>query len=174
MALSGHINLDIDVSETLSADLGSANWRYRTPWTNAFANGSGANQASKVFQDTFSLAASASISYDLAGALTGPMGAAVVFTRIYALCIQRTTSYAATTQDENLLIGGNFILTAFLVPGADTLAAVKIPIGPRGMFAVVFPGPTGIPVTASTGDTVTITNGSSADVVAGRALILGS
>jgi hypothetical protein len=174
MSLRGHVNLDLDIAETLSSDLGSASWAYRTVWTNAFSNGSGANQASKVFQDSFSLAGSASVSYDLAGALVGPMGAAVVFTRIYAICFQRTDAYVASTQDENLLIGGNFILTKLLVPGADVLAAVKIPIGPRGLFAHVFPGPTGVAVTAGTGDVITLTNDSAADVVAGRTLILGS
>jgi hypothetical protein len=174
MALRGHVNLDLDVEETLSADLGSASWAYRTVWTNAFANGSGNGQANKVFQDLFSLAGSGSVSYDLSGALVGPMGAAVVFTRIYALCFQRTDAYDNPDQDENLLLGGNFILTKYLLPGADVLSAVRIPIGPRGLFCAVFPGPDGVGVTASTGDVVTLTNASSGDTVAGRTLILGS
>lgn len=174
MTLSGHLNLDVDVSEAASTELGAASWAYRTNWTNAFTNGSGANQASKVFADTFSLAGSAAVSYDLNGALTGPMGAVVTFSRVYAICIQRTDAYVASTQDENLLLGGNFILTKYLIPGADTLAAVTIPIGPRGMFAVVFPSPTGVAVTATTGDIITLTNASAADVVAGRTLIIGS
>jgi hypothetical protein len=170
---SGSLNLDINVSEAADSDLGSATWTYATVWGNSFSNGSGANQASKVFVDTFSLAPSATLSYDLDGALAGPLGA-VTFSRIYALCLQRTDAYAATTQDENLLIGGGFILTKYLIPGADTLAAVKIAVGPRGTFVTVFPGPTGVAVTATTGDIITLTNASSADTIAGRTLILGS
>lgn len=174
-ATSGSIQITPSVTETATTDLGSASWVYgsSTPWSNTFTSGTGLNQANKVFQDTVSLAGSAAQTYDLDSTLTGPL-ATVTFSRIYAILVQRTDTPTASTQDENLNVGGDFILTKYLTPGADTLSAVTIPIRPGGTWYFLAPDSTGVAITASTGDQITFTNASSADTVNFKVLILGS
>lgn len=172
-ATTGNIQLGVNIEETATVDNGTASWILHDQIARTFTNGSGNNQASKIYQDTVTLAGSGSSTVDLDSTLTCNLGTCS-FTRIYAIIIQRTNDYTASTQDENLTISGDFILTKYLLPGADTLSATTIPIGPKGLFVAVFPGPTGVAVTASTGDELTITNASSADSCTYKIYILGS
>lgn len=172
-ATTGNIQLGVNIEETATVDNGTASWILHDQIARTFTNGSGSGQASKIYQDTVALAGSGASTIDLDSTLTCNLGTCS-FTRIYAIIIQRTDAYAASTQDENLLIGGDFTLTKYLVPGADTLSAVTVPVGPAGLFVAVFPGPTGVAVTASTGDQITVTNASSADTCNYKIYILGS
>jgi hypothetical protein len=177
-ATSGTIQLVPSVTETTTTDLGAATWTYpaagSTSWNNTFTSGTGLNQANKVYAKSVTLAGSAASTIDLDSTLTGPSGTSVSFTRIYSILIRRTDTPAASTQDENLKIGGDWILTKYLLPGADTLAAVTIPLPPGGIFYILAPNSTGIAITATTGDELTITNASSADSCTYQILILGS
>lgn len=170
---SGNVALRLQVDETTATDLGASTWKLQTEWPKVFSNGVGTNQASKVFQDTVTLAGSGAQSYDLDSTLTGPLGS-VTFSRIFAIAVRRTNAPAATTQDENVTIGGDFVLTKYLLPGGDTLANTTIPIHPGGVFFFVAPNSTGVAVTATTGDVVTLTNASSADSCTLEVVILGS
>lgn len=172
-ATSGDIQIKFSVAETATMDLGTAQWTLATAWLNAFSSGSGIGQASKVYQDSATLAGSGAITYDLDSTLTGQLGT-VSFTRIYMIAVRRTDTPVATTQDENVKIGGDFILTKFLLPGADTLSAVTIPLRPGGVFLYISPDSTGTAITASTGDELTFTNASSADSTTLQVIILGS
>ena len=174
-ATEGTIELKIDVTETATTDLtrGSATYALRDRWVRSFSNGSGSGQASKIFIDSVTLAGSGTQSYDLDGTLTGPIGS-VTFSRIYGIFIHRTNAYVASTQDENVTIGGDFIVTKYLIANGDTLANVAVSLGPNGVFHTTFPGPTGIAVTATTGDALTLTNASSADSVTCEVVIIGS
>jgi len=171
--VSGSIQVTPTVTETATVDNGAATWTYgaSTPWSNTFTNGTGLNQVNKVFQDTVSLAGSAAQSYDLDSTLTGPL-ASVTFTRIYAIIVQRTDTPAASTQDEALSVGGDFVLTKYLGGWVDD--AILIPIRPGGALYILAPDSTGIAVTATTGDVITLTNASSADTVNFKILVLGS
>lgn len=174
-ATSGTIQIVPQVTETSTTDLGSSSWTYpasgNTSWNVTFTNGSGTSQANKVYQDSVTLAGSAASTIDLDSTLTGPL-ASVSFTRIHSILIKRTDAYAASTQDEVLSIGGDFILTKFLAGWTDD--AVTIPLRPAGTFVYVSPDSTGTAITASTGDQLTITNASSADSCTFLIVILGS
>lgn len=172
-ATTGSIATNINVDETATVDNGTATFLLRSAWTRTFTSGSSTNQASKIYQDTVTLAGSGTSTIDLDSTLTCNIGTCS-FTRIYGIFIQRTDAYVASTQDENLTIGGDFILTKYLLPGGDTLSGVTIPIGPYGIFSTIFPGPTGVAVTATTGDQITITNASSADSCSYVIVVLGS
>lgn len=176
MAISGTVTLGFDITEVASPDIGSATGRVAPSWVKTLTNGTGIDQANKIFVDSVTLAGSAAQSYDLDGAaLVGVLGQVMgAFSRIYGVFIRRTDAPAASTQDENLLIGGDFILTKYLIPGADTLSAVTIPVHPGGCFAFIAPNATGVAVTASTGDVITITNASSADSCTFEIVILAS
>ncbi|OGR95739.1 MAG: hypothetical protein A2V88_15975 [Elusimicrobia bacterium RBG_16_66_12] len=115
--------------------------------TVTLTNGSGLNQANKVFVAT----AAATTSYDLDSTLTGPLGS-VSFTRIVGIRV-----VAASANSAAISVGGDWILTKYLTPGGDTLANTTIPVSINGSWEFVAPTAAGIAVTATTGDVVTIT-----------------
>jgi len=144
-------------------DQGSLRWELGTDSGQksiTFTNGSGALAVNKVFVDH----AATTTTYDLDGSLTDPTGATISFARIAAVRIIPDPGNAAA-----LALGGDFILTKYLTGWVDDV--VTIPIHKTGFWTFVAPDATGVAVTASTGDQLTITvSGSDAyDIV-----ILGS
>jgi hypothetical protein len=160
MALTASIKSKITAVQTAAPDLGSTRFELTAAGGNIdfdFTDGSGLNQANKIFADS----AAATTTYDLDGSLTGPLGT-VTFSRIVAIRIK-----AATTNAAAIAVGGDFILTKYLTPGADTLSAVTIPVHIGGMFTFVAPSATGVAITATTGDqlTLTVTGSDAFDIV---------
>lgn len=177
MALTGSVGVSFDLLRTSSPDFGSASYQHAANWVKTLTDGTGLNQVNKVFVDSVTLAGSATQTYDLdSGSLADPSGVAsgvvAAFSRIVAILIRRTDTPAASTQDENVTIGGDFILTKYLLGWTDD--ALTIPLHPGGIFAFVAPNSTGVAVTASTGDQITLTNASSADSTTVQIVILGS
>jgi hypothetical protein len=170
---AGSSAIKFAIQQTNTTDLGTASWAYSADWLKAFADGSGINQANKIYQAKITLTGSGTSTIDLDSSLTGPL-ATVSFSRIYLLAVRRTDTPVASTQDENVTIGGDWILTKYLIPGADTLSAVTLPLRPGGTFFIVAPDATGIAVTATTGDQVTFTNSSSADTTHLEVVVIGS
>src|SRR3972149_1624666 len=97
MPQSGSVLVQIDSILTKVLDLttpaGSLNYRKRT----ALANGTGANQADKVFHDTRTLAASGADELDLAGAMADVFGDLITFVRVKVVMI-----YSASTNGSPL------------------------------------------------------------------------
>lgn len=178
MAVSGSVALGLDLTETATPDMAGATAvaKLGPTWVKTLTSGTGLDQCNKIFVDTATLAGSGSQAYDLdSGTLVGQMGQVLAaFSRIVAIFIRRTDTPAASTQDENLTIGGDWILTKYLLPGGDTLSGVTIPLHPGGIFMFVAPNSTGVAVTATTGDGLTITNASSADSCSYELVVLGS
>ncbi len=179
MSLKATVTLGFDVNRTSSPDIGSSSYQSAAAWAKTLLDGVGLNQVNKVFVDKVTLAGSGTVTYDLdSGALADPSGVSggvvAAFSRIVAIFIRRTNTPAATTQDENVKLHGDFILTKFLSPGGDTLVNVSIPIRPGGIFAYIAPDATGVAVTASTGDQITLTNESAGDSTDLEVVILGS
>lgn len=173
MGLSGRVKANIYALLGGTVDIGGANWQADENWEKTFTDGAGIDQANKVFQDKITLAGSGVQTYDLDSALVGPLGT-VTFSRIYAICIRRTDAPVASTQDENVALKGDFILTKLLIPAGDTLTNMYIPIRPGGEFIYVCPDATGVAITASTGDELTLTNISAGDTCNLDVIILGS
>lgn len=176
-ALTGKVTVAYDLLRTTSPDIGSSSWTSASSWLKTYTDGTGLNQINKVFIDSAALAGSGAVSYDLdSGTLADPsaVGSGVVgaFSRIVAVLIRRTDTPAASTQDENITIGGDFVLTKYLIGWVDD--AATIPVHPGGIFDFQAPNSTGVAVTATTGDVITITNASSADTVNIQVIILGS
>lgn len=173
MAVQGSMGAYISMNQTGSADLGSLYWEYVTSWIIAFTSGTGVNQVNKIYQNSDTLAGSGATTYDLdAGTMLDPQNGTLTFSRIAVIAMRRTDTPAASTQDENLTIGGDFILTKLLAGWTDD--ALTIPVRPGGIFLYIAPDATGVAVTASTGDAITITNASSADSCTYQIIIAGS
>lgn len=160
-----------EVTATTTQDFGTAEYKTAPKWDISYTTGTGLNQANKIFIDKITLAGSGSTNYDLDGTLTGPLGS-VSFTRIVSVKVRRTTTPAASTQDENLTIGGDFVLTKYLIGWVDD--ALTIPLHPGGVWSFDAPNSTGVAITATTGDVLTITNASSADSCEYEIVIVGS
>lgn len=128
--------------------IGSTTFSLAESWSYALTNGTGASQANKIYVAT----ASTTTTVDLDSTLTLADGTTGSFSRIVAIGIKPGTSNSAA-----LALSGDFILTKYLTPGGDTLSAVSIPIHKTGGFLFLAPDATGVAVTATTGDQITIT-----------------
>jgi hypothetical protein len=128
--------------------LGTTTFTLAENWAYTLTNGSGANNASKIYVAT----ASTTTIVDLDSTLTFADGSTGSFSRIVAVAIKPGASNAAA-----LALKGDFILTKYLTPAGDTLANMSIPIHKTGGFTFVAPDATGVAVTATTGDELNIT-----------------
>lgn len=149
MTLSASLITQITASKATTQDIGTSNYSMSERVTTTFATGTGANQATHIWTDTRTLAASATESLDLAGALIDGLGTTLTFTAIKAIRVR-----APTANTNNVIVGGA-ASNAFLLFGdaTDTIA-----VKPGGTFMIVDPSAAGYPVTAGTGDLLKITN----------------
>jgi hypothetical protein len=150
MALRATVYGGVRASLAGSADLGTPKFELDTgAVAKEFANGTSSGQVSKLFSDSRTLAASASESLDLSGALVDALGQATVFTVVKAIMVK-----AAAGNANNVVVGGA-ASNAFVGPFAD--ATDKIAVPPGGMLLLVHPG-AGWTVTSGTGDLLQIAN----------------
>jgi hypothetical protein len=157
----------VQITQYSAADLavgGFADLQILQDWSANLANGTGASQASQVYQDNGSLGASASTNIDLAGSLTNAFGATITFTKIKLLAIRAST---ANNVANNLQVtrpaanGFVWFLAAsdgfYLAPGAT----------------FIWFDPAGVAVTAGTGDILTLTNGAGSNTITYDLIIVG-
>lgn len=127
------------------------------------ATGTAAGQADTFYQDTGTLAASATIDLDLAGSLANLIGGTSVYVRIKGLYVS-----AAAANTNNVIVGNaatNPWATLFSATGTVTLRP-----GAAAMFVAGSADATGWTVTAGTGDLLRLANsaaGTSVDYTIG-------
>lgn len=131
-----------------------------------FANGTGANQADRVWSDRRTLAASASESLDLAATLTDPFGATLTLARVKVLLIE-----AAAANTNNVVIGGA-ASNAFTSLFGD--ATDKLVIRPGGFLLLAAPDATAYAVTAGTGDLLQVANSGAGSSVTYDVTVIGA
>jgi hypothetical protein len=160
-ALSLKINADL--SSVL--DLVTAKANIDKKYSFSLASGSGADQADDIFSDTRTLSASGTEDHDLAGGLTNAFGETLTFSIIKAMIF---SAAAANTNDVQVSVksANGFVTWALAASDGITLR-------PGGMFCIVNPDATGMAVTASTGDLLTVTNSSSGTSVTYDMIIIG-
>ncbi len=167
MALTGQLAVGLSLRETASADSGlqsafndiAANF---PAWT--IANGTAAGQATKVFADTRTLAASTPEDLDLSGALTNLLGT-VVFTTIKAIFVYAAAANTNSVQVTRTVTTG--VNTPFMADGDG------VSLSPGAMFLWASPT-TGGAVTNSTDDTLTVTNSAGSTSVDYTIIIIGT
>ena len=153
-----------NIAATVSVDLtGSAGVGGAVPYFSkskssdiALTDGTGSNQASKVFSSTRTLATNTNEDLDLAGSLTDPFGVALTFATIKAIVIRsdpaNTTNLTVSPAPTNGFVGPF---------GASTHT---VSVRPGG--ALVFAAPqTGWTVTAGTGDLLRVANAAGASAI---------
>jgi hypothetical protein len=166
MATSLQATLSILLSGGIvdTLDVGEVSYPLALNLVNNFANGSGANQANKVFTDTRTLSASGTESLDLAGGLTDAFGVTLTFTKIKAIIV---TAAAGNTNSVQVTRPASNGLPLFMAAGDG------IPLTPDAVFAAVFPNADGVAVTAGTGDLLTFTNSAGSTSVTYTIVVVG-
>jgi hypothetical protein len=113
-------------------------------------NGSGLNQADRVWHDQRNLAASATENLDLSGSLVDSLGGPFVLTKLKLIVVQGLVSNA-----NNVNVGGVTNGVAGVFGDAATDFAVA---RPGGLFIWAAPDATAAPVVAGTGDLLKVAN----------------
>ncbi len=130
-----------------------------------FTDGTGADQAKKVFADTRTLSASASENLDLAGGLNDAFGNALTFTKVKALIV-----IAAAANANDVLVGGA-ASNGFITPFGDATDVIKVK--PGGALMMIAPDATGLAVTAGTGDILKVANSAGGTSVTYTIIVVG-
>ena len=120
-------------------------------YTANLTNGTGAGSADKLYLAAPTIAASGTLSLDLAGSLTDLFGATITFARVKGIFIK----FDDTNTGSSIALGGAASNTATLFFSDDS---DKVIIQKTGMFLNCRTDATGWPVTASTGDILKIEN----------------
>lgn len=164
--LNASLNLALAATLVNSLDLGDVVQNAANTSTFVFTDGSGANQASSLFADTRTLAASGTENLDLTGTLVDAFGGTINFTKVKALIIK-----AAASNTNDVVVGGHATAAcaSFFADATD-----KVRVKPGGMVALVAPNSAGYPVTATTADLLTIANGGAGTGVTYDVIIIGA
>lgn len=138
-------------------DLSTVNDALRLPVTNTLTDGTGVNKAQIVYHDEITLATANATSLDLSGGVSHAFGAAA-FTKIKAILIHNKETVAG----HEITVGGGAGCLAAAAIFSSTTDVIRV--GPGGIFLITDPSAAGIPVTNSTADVLTISNGCGANV----------
>ena len=165
MTLNASIDLVVRARHTSPLDLSSPVDELLKKFAQEYADGGGVDQASKIFHDERTLAASANESLDLAGGLTDAFGALLTFAGIKGLIIK-----AAAGNTNDVLVGGA-ASNGWATWAADPTDVVAVK--PGGLLVLLAPTAAGYAVTPSTGDLLKIANSSSGTSVTYDIIIIG-
>ncbi len=166
MPLSANINVNLTGTLTAALDLEAAQTALAKKLAITLTDGSGANQATNLFSDTRTLAASGTESLDLAGVLTNAFGQVINFSKIRLLAV-----FAAANNVNDVVVGGA-ASNGFIshVGGATHTNRVK----PGGCLLIAAPDVNGLGVTAGTADLLQIANGGAGTPVTYDIVIIGN
>jgi hypothetical protein len=166
MALSTKINLRVAAALTDALDLSTATdplaYEKRLTWL----SGTGADQASILWHDQRTVAASTDEDLDLAGVLTDAFGNTLTFARVKGLLVA-----AAAANANNVVVTSD---GAAGVPGLFAALGDGVVVRPAGLFLWVAPDATGAVVTPTTGDLLNFANSGSGTGVTYDVIILGA
>lgn len=166
MPLDTRVSATVLATATSALDLLAVTAPLNVAKNVVLSNGTGANQADKMFTDQRTLTASSTEDLDLAGTLTDSFGVAITFARIKLIMIS-----AASANTNNVLVGGA-ASNGFLNWVSD--ATDKVVVRPGGLLLLAAPDATAYAVTATTGDLLRIGNSSSGTSVTYDIVLIGS
>ena len=149
--VTGQLRLQSSAINWLLVGLRTVTTNLDQDYTQLFSSGTGANQANALWQDTRTLAASASETLDLNASLTDDFGQSVTCTKLRAFIVK-----AASGNTNNVVVGGGLsTVTALTTTGALQEGLV---VRPGGVFIWTFPDSTGGAVTAGSSDVIQVAN----------------
>jgi hypothetical protein len=165
-SISARVTLGVVAEIINSLDVGEVKYPISYGANYVFTDGTGANQAKEVFTDTRTLTASAAENLDLAGVLLDAFGNTLTFAAVKAIIVK------ADAANVNDVVLGNHATAAFFPMFGAATHTVKVK--PGGMVAFVAPDATGLAVTATTADMLTVTNGGAGTSVVYTIIIIGT
>jgi hypothetical protein len=142
MALTTNIGVSVNAQLVTALDLGNASFPLAVSKRFAWASGSGANQALKIFSDQRTVATTETL--DLAGTLVDALGVTLTFATVKLLYF-----FAAAANAGNLSVGGGN-WSAWTGAAGDLVL-----VQPGGVFLLTAPG-AGFTVTATSADVLTV------------------
>jgi hypothetical protein len=167
MSISGEIGIHANITQVEAKDLGNAELALK--WAKAWAllNGTGANQADKIYHDKISIGPSATVTLDLAGVLTDPLGVAFTLAKVKAILV-----FAAAANNPS----NNVNVQRPASNGVPIFLAASDGIGlrPGAAFAWFSPDATGVAVTAGTGDLLDFVNSAGTNTVEAEVIVIGT
>lgn len=163
LALASRIDLRVTSTQTDAQALETPTAALAYAAQIDLATGTGLGQADRRWTSQRTLTASATEDLDFAGSLTGPLGAAVTFARIKALLVK-----AAVGNTNDVVLSRAAAGIPLFAATGDALS-----VKPGGLFLWVAPTAAGIVVTATTADTLTVTNSAGSTSVTYDIVVLG-
>lgn len=131
----------------------------------AFASGTTADKADRLYVAPITLAASASIDLDLAGSLADAFGTTLTFVELVAIGV-----FADDANTNSIEVGGAASNAVPIFKATNDVAVVR----PGGFLAIAAPDAAGLcTVTAGTGDILKLANSGGTTGVTGKIFILG-
>lgn len=156
MTLAATLRIALNAVESSPTDLSpKAQAPIDLMMTQAFTDGTGNGQASKIFSDTRTVAASGADNLDLAGVLSSAFGVTIAFATVKAIIIQARAANAANIE----FFGG----VANAMSGVLKDASDVLVLRPGGAFVWSAPQ-AGVAVTAGTADILKVQNAGASDV----------
>lgn len=170
MALDASLKVILGSNLTAAADLSNANSRLDIGFTLVYADGSGANQVTKRFDDTRTVGASATDSLDVnAGGLVDQFGTAFTITKLKMILV--------ISSDATVNLGANQLqVTRPAANGVPFFGAAGdfAALNPGGIFLWGDPTAAGVTVTAATGDLINLVNSAGTNSITYRIVLLGA
>jgi hypothetical protein len=166
MPLTAKLSVGLTGSITSALDLELAESDLTKNLVIALADGLGANQATNIFSDQRTLAASANESLDLNGVLLNAFGQVINFTKVKLLAI-----FAAAANTNDVIVGGA-ASNGFISPfgGATHTNTIK----PGGCLIMAAPDANGLAVVAATGDLLKIANSGAGTSITYDIVVIGN
>lgn len=168
MTVRASANVYVAIGALLSNDaagLGDTTFEYKADLTaTELTSGTGEYEINKVYTAERSLSASGTEDIDVAGGISDGLGSTITMTAVKAVMV-----LADKDNTNDVVVGGD---TTDSLLGIFSAEAGAINVKPGGAFIWVAPK-TGAAVTATTGDQLMITNGSSGTSVTYKIVILG-
>lgn len=146
---NGKVSIVVDALIDDVLDIATASMPVNFNAASVFTDGTGANQAKKIFTDTRTLSASATENLDLYGSLVDQFGTTINAAKLKAIVVTAASGNTNSVQVTRPASNGVPLFMA---------ASDGIALTPGASFCAVFPDANGIAVTASTGDLLTFTN----------------
>lgn len=158
------LNLNLDALLTKALDLDTPLDPLLLKWSVLLSNGTASGLVSQMWHDTRTLTASATEDLDFAGGLTNAFGVTLTFVKIKIVLVRASSANTNDVQVQRIATTG---LPLFMADG-DGIA-----LQPGDIFLYASPL-VGKTVTATTDDTLTITNSAGSTSVSYDIVVIGT
>jgi hypothetical protein len=161
-----HVGLTVQAAYSLAKDAATAQALYNFVRSVTLADGTGANQADKIYAKTRTILASQNEDLDLAGGgLVDDLGVALTFVKVRGLFV------AAAPGNTNAVVVGGAAATQWVGPFGAATHTIAVP---PGMPFAIANADAGWAVGAGTSDLLRVANGGAGTPVTYTIIILGT